>query len=959
MAVIITDAKGRIEWVNAAFAALTGFDLSEAEGRHPGELLQGPDTDPAVVTRMRNALARQSGFNVEILNYHKNGSPYRLHLTVDPLFDRDGKLTHFIGAQTGLDEREEAEATLRLTNSLLATTLDATADGILVVGSDRKITRFNRRFAEMWHIPHDVFDGSDLTPLGFVLDQLKFPADFLAKVEHLYAHPEKESFDVLEFADGRTFERYSRPQWIGGKPAGRIWSFRDISDRKHGEDRQRALHQISEAAHSASDLPDLFRRIHEIVGSLLPANNLYVALYDQVKDELTFPYFVDERDPAPIPRKPGSGLTERVLRTGLPWLVSPKNPESTIEADKLPLYGSKSLDWLGVPLFANNRTIGVLAVQTYTGSHRYTDKDQALLQFVSDQVAAAIARKQAERALKESEELHRLLAENASDVIWTLDMKGRRTYISPSIERLFGYTVAEALQQSPDSAAMPGSGPMILEYLASVQTGNAAPQLSVELEMPCKDGSIRWMETHAACMFNAEREKVGILGVTRDISERKHQAARIEHLAFYDPLTGLPNRALFRDRLNHAIERAKRHGRRIACLFLDLDRFKEINDSLGHAIGDQALVEVAHRLQASTRQEETLARLGGDEFVLIAEETHQLAMELTAERLLKALAEPIALTDHIFSVGASIGIAFFPEDGLTSDDLFKHTDIAMYCAKISGGGYRFYQPEMGADLAKRLDIARRLGLALEANELELHYQPQISLKTGAMVGAEALLRWHDSDRGWVSPSEFVPIAEERGMMGPIGDWVMRTACHQVKLWREEGYAFPERLAVNLSARQLHAPGIGRRLLSIVQDDGLTPNLFELELTESSMMTDPEDAVAIMESLGAAGFSLAIDDFGTGYSSLSYLKRFAVDKIKIDISFVREMLSDRDDHAIVKGIISMAQSLGLKTTAEGVEHAGQAKVLRELGCDFVQGYYFGRPLPAGIFQDTWLHRLQDV
>ena len=277
----------------------------------------------------------------------------------------------------------------------------------------------------------------------------------------------------------------------------------------------------------------------------------------------------------------------------------------------------------------------------------------------------------------------------------------------------------------------------------------------------------------------------------------------------------------------------------------------------------------------------------------------------------------------------------------------------MYQAKASGGGYRLYQAEMGVELEKRLTIAKKLGNAMEAGELKLYYQPQIDLATGRVMGAEALLRWIDPVLGFVSPGEFIPIAEERGMMGPLGDWVLREACRQVNAWAGQGVRLDGRLAINVSAVQMEDPDIVGRLLEIVHEAGLDPECFELELTESSMMADPERAIEVMELLSAAGFGLSIDDFGTGYSSLAYLKRFAADQIKIDISFVRNMLTDADDHTIVTTIIAMARSLGLKTTAEGVEERGQAEALLSLGCDFAQGYHFGRPEAPQAFMERWL------
>lgn len=955
-ATIITDAHGLIEWVNPNFTAMTGYLLAEVIGKRPGQFLQGPDTDPDVVAQVHIAITKKSRFEVELLNYHKNGSSHWLQLTVDPVFDDTGKLKNFIGVQTNITGRIQTEQELKMAIAQLTATFESASDGTLVVDLNRKMTRFNQRFVDMLGIPREVMDsGNEEEAVAFVVEKLVYPDAFVAKIEELYSAPENESFDVLRFKDGRTLERYSRPKFVSGQAVGRVWSFHDVSERSQGELNQSALFRISEAAHSAQDLLDLFSRLHGIIGELLPANNFFVAMYDENIDELSFPYYIDECDEAPTPRPLNSGtLSGEVIRTGKALLVTQSNINSL--PDELNKFvGSDSIDWLGVPLISHGKSIGALVVQSYSGLIRYTERDKKLLEFVSGQVAAAIERTQSEKALRESELRHRLLADNAADVIWTLDTEGRRTYISPSITKLRGYSVSEVMHQSLLEAFTAESAPNFVSYIEAIKSGEADPGARIELEQTCRDGSTVWVELTATRMADANGAFVGYLGVSRDISERKLQATRIENLAFYDVLTNLPNRALFQDRLKQALGAAERHGQKVALLFLDLDRFKEINDSLGHAMGDQTLVEVAKRLHNVTRQEETLARLGGDEFVLVAQGADQLAAIVIAERLLKALAAPVAATGNRFTVGASIGIAIFPEDGEKPDELIKHTDIAMYRAKANGGGYRFYQSDMGSELQKRITMTARLSAALTAGELQLFYQPHLSLDTQQLHGAEALLRWHDSEYGWVSPAEFIPLAEERGMMGQLGDWVLADACRQLNAWQAAGLKFPGRIAVNVSAKQLHDPNIAERLISIVRDAGLTTDRFELELTESSMMADPDGAIAIMDALSKAGFSLAIDDFGTGYSSLSYLKRFAVDRIKIDISFIRDMLSNKDDYAIVKAIIAMADSLGLQTTAEGVEQAEQATALAELGCNFVQGYHFGRPQSTELFADTWLRK----
>lgn len=440
-----------------------------------------------------------------------------------------------------------------------------------------------------------------------------------------------------------------------------------------------------------------------------------------------------------------------------------------------------------------------------------------------------------------------------------------------------------------------------------------------------------------------------------DITERKQAEEKLERLAFFDPLTLLPNRALFVDRLNQTLIAAQRHGRQVAVMFMDLDRFKEINDTQGHAVGDMVLVEVAHRFQSVLRQEESLARVGGDEFIVLAAGVDQEAAVHIAKRLQMALTVPLEVKDQYYSLRVSIGIALYPSDGGTADELFKHADVAMYRAKAYGSGFRFYEPEMSAGMADRMALARDLHQALQgkAGELVLHYQPQVKLASGRMVGAEALLRWKHPSQGMISPGVFIPIAEERGMMRELGEWVFRESCRQMVRWRGEGLEFTGRLAINIAAQQMEDKGFAALVQAIVEEAGLEPALFELELTESGLMRNVGQALGLMGALKVMGFALAIDDFGTGYSSLAYLKQLPADKIKIDMSFVRDMLEDRNDHAIVATIIGMGRNLHLKTIAEGVESTAQVEVLLTLGCDEAQGYYFGRPVAADEFARTWL------
>lgn len=432
-------------------------------------------------------------------------------------------------------------------------------------------------------------------------------------------------------------------------------------------------------------------------------------------------------------------------------------------------------------------------------------------------------------------------------------------------------------------------------------------------------------------------------------AEQKRAEEHIQLLAHFDQLTGLPNRALFNDRIKYAISSAQRSNKQLAVLFLDLDHFKNINDTLGHSIGDALLVQLAKRLKSVVREQDTVSRQGGDEFILVLPDTDADGAVHVAEKLLRAVADSYQIEQLELNVTSSIGIAIYPDDGADFESLYKNVDVAMYRAKQDGrNNYRFFTQEMQAHSIRHLKLENALRHALKRDQLRLHYQPQVSLQDGRIIGAEALLRWQHPELGMISPAEFIPIAEASGQILQIGEWVLRTAAHQMKSWMDGGIE-PMVIAVNLSAvqfRQVHLPELVTRILEEVQ---LPPQYLELELTEGVAMDDPLGAIAVMNDLHECGVRMSIDDFGTGYSSLSYLKKFKVYKLKIDQSFVRDISEDPEDKAIVAAIIGMASSLGMRTIAEGVETAGQLSFLRNQGCNEVQGYYFSKPLPADQFE----------
>lgn len=532
----------------------------------------------------------------------------------------------------------------------------------------------------------------------------------------------------------------------------------------------------------------------------------------------------------------------------------------------------------------------------------------------------------------------------SSTGLWELDLNTRQMVFSPEWKAQLGYQPDELSDHFStwESLLHPEDRAIALQRMQNFLNSDRQ-NYENEFRMCHRNGSIRWIMARGEKKLDAHGRPFLLVGSHIDITERKTAEQRIEQLANYDMLTGLPNRLLLESRVQQAIKQASSDHTTLALIFLDLDHFKNINDTLGHRIGDDLLVVVGKRLQAVVRPVDTVSRMGGDEFMLLLPGLSPSELANIAESLLVAIAQPYKTEHAELIVTPSLGIALYPKDGQDFDTLYRHADTAMYNAKQSGrNSYRFFTEIMQQETERASLIENALRYAIERNELYLHYQPQLSLNDNRIIGVEALLRWQHPEVGQVSPGEFIPIAEKSGQIHRIGEWVMRTAMQQLKQWMEDGLP-PMTMAVNLSAVQFRHPDLHGLVAHLLDQAGLPAQYLELELTESVTMGNPERAITIMEKLHALGVRLSIDDFGTGYSSLNYLKRFNVYKLKIDQSFVRDITIDPNDKAIVSAITLMSRSLGFLTIAEGVETIEQLEFLKQMGCDEIQGYYFSPPL----------------
>jgi diguanylate cyclase (GGDEF)-like protein/PAS domain S-box-containing protein len=569
-----------------------------------------------------------------------------------------------------------------------------------------------------------------------------------------------------------------------------------------------------------------------------------------------------------------------------------------------------------------------------------------------NQLAWEVSREIHEKILHESEERFRRVAAEAPFPMMIHAENGEVLDINKAWSEATGYSLADI----PDVntwllLAYEKNGQDTKKIRASIDRlyGISHRVDQGELAIRCKDGSTRIWHFSAAPVGKLPDGRRYVVSMAQDVSENKAAQKQVEFLAYHDTLTGLPNRLLVQDHLEQAILAAEREKSKVALLFIDLDKFKTINDSLGHVIGDSLLKEVAIRLRTCLREVDTLSRQGGDEFLIVLKNIRDTeSITVVTEKILARLSEPFMIEHNELAISLSIGVAVYPDDGKDFETLLKKSDTALYQAKDSGRNtYRFHTEQMNTDAIEHLQMRNGLRRALEHGEFVLHYQPQISLVTGKIIGAEALIRWQHPELGMVPPGRFISIAEDSGLIVPIGDWVLQEACRQAVVWREAG--LPEMLmAVNLSAAQFKRGDVVKSVLSALEKSGLKPALLELELTESILIRDTDKVLATVRQLKSLGLKLSIDDFGTGYSSLSYLKQFNVDKLKIDQSFVRDMADDQSDAAIVSAIIQMAKSLNLVTIAEGVENEHQLALLRKLQCEEVQGYYFAKPLPAADF-----------
>jgi diguanylate cyclase (GGDEF)-like protein/PAS domain S-box-containing protein len=905
-AIFMLDPLGQVVSWNAGAERIKGYTAEQIIGQNfscffsPEDIKRGK---PEEVLRITAASGRHEEHGMRV---RKDGSQFLARVTLTALRDTGGSLRGFSEISRDLSESKESEAKYR-------GLLEAAPDAMVVVNQGGEIVLLNVQAEKQFGYRRDELIGQkvkNIIPEGFaerlIADGTRSAAEALAQqigtgIELNGRRKDGSDFPIeimlspLEGAEGILVTA----------------AIRDISVRKAAEEHLAQMEERYRGLLEAA--PDAMVVVNQ--GGEIVLLNIQV--------EKQFGYRRDELLGQKVKNIIPQGFAERLIADGT---------RSAAEALAQQI-------GTGIQLNGRRKDGSEFPIEIMLSP---LENAEGIL--VTAAIRDVTVRKAAEEHLAQMEERYRGLLEAAPDAMVVVNHGGEIVLLNVQAEKQFGYRRDELLGQKVKNIIPQGFAERLVADALRPAAEALAQQIGTGIELigRRKDGSEFPIEIMLSPLENAE----GILvtAAIRDITVRKKAEAQMIHSSEHDFLTGLPNRMVLNDRVNQAILLALRHRRKVAVLFLDLDGFKHINDSLGHPTGDKLLQSIAKRLVDCVRGSDTVSRQGGDEFVvLLSDEEHSEDAAVTARRMLRAVAEAHSIDRHDLHITSSVGVSVYPDDGMDAETLIKNADTAMYQAKENAReSYQFFKPAMNARAVERQAIEEGLRRALERHEFAVHYQPKINLRTGEITGAEALLRWTHPIRGLVSPAQFIPIAEACGLILPIGNWVLREACQQARVWVDAGLPLGT-MAVNISAIQLRDENFLEGIFAILQDTGLDPRFLELELTESVLMKHAESTASILRTLRAKGVQIAVDDFGTGYSSLSYLKKFPMDALKIDQSFVRQITTVPDETIIVAAVIGMGRSLKLRVVAEGVETQEQLAFLQAHQCDEAQGYYFSRPV----------------
>jgi diguanylate cyclase (GGDEF)-like protein/PAS domain S-box-containing protein len=905
------DREGSLTFMSRQWENILGYSMAELYQQRASIWINSIHIDD----RQRVKQAREALFDdgrpydVEFRAQRKNGESFWAHDRAVATHDQNG-IRVATGLLSDITERKKAEESLLR----LASIVEFSEDAMIGKTTEGVITSWNRAAGKMYGYTKTEVLGRNLSFL--VIPERR--EEIRALIERLRAGHSVECFETQRLTkEGSVLDvslSVSPIKDASGQVTGSSAIARDLTPRKRDAEQLRLQAAALEAAANAIVITDFH-------GTIMWVNHAFTTMTGYSKEEVV-------------------GKNPRLLKSG-------KQPQSYY-ADLWSTISSGKV-WHGE--LVNRRKDGT----TYTEEMTITPIAQNVGQANwSHFIAIKQDITERKRAEEELYRAHQMLQTILNTIPQRVFWKDRNcTYVG--CNRAFATDAglnnpAEIIGKSDFELAWSGTADRYsAEDKRIMEQGST--KLNFDEPQSRTDGSLLWLRTSKLPLWDREGKVIGVIGTYEDITERKVAEDRVKFLAFYDALTELPNRALLQDRLSKALASARRQKDKVALLFLDLDRFKDTNDSLGHSLGDLLLQNVAERLKRCAREQDTVARLGGDEFLIVLTNVKEIAdASVAAERFMHAMTAEFVVQGHSLSISCSVGISMFPEHGTDSEILIKNADAAMYSAKESGrNNFRFFTEDMNAQGVERLTLENGLRLALDKKELFLVYQPQVDIVSGKIIGLEALLRWQHPTLGLVPPDKFIRIAENCGLIVPIGEWVLRTACSQVRKWQDEGLPAVS-IAINVSPVQFRQEDFCELIRRVLHETSLAPQYLELELTEGLLLANADVTFSVLQELKAMGLTLAIDDFGTGYSNFNYLRQFRVSKLKIDRSFIRDVAVNPDDAAITTAIISMAKSLNLKVIAEGVEDEAQMSFLRAHQCDEIQGYYFSRSLTVDKVAD---------
>ena len=971
---VTPDESFYFDSVNESFLEATGLREDQVVGKSVDRVIPEPSYS-LVAENYRKAI--RTGQSV---SWHEE-TPYPSGLktgevSVFPIFDSEGRCTRLIGTVHDITERRRIENRLRRSEETFRLMFETSQDGILLMNEKRECLRANAAAVKMFGCKDEAefLAGHALERSPEFQFDGRRSAEYADSVIADWNNKGSRHYEwVYRRKDGSEFvaELVLARMVLDDRPLIQV-TIRDITERIRTRERlaritkiYAALGQCNQAIMHAETENELLSEVCNIAVEYGGMRLAWVGILDEstglLKPVATYGEgtgYLKEIEVSVDADKPtGQGPGGRAYRELRPvWFQDfMSDPALNAWHGNAAKYGWRAV--AGLPLYRNGSVVGVFFI--YSSTPNAFDKEaRRLLQEMAEDISFGLGHIEGKREReKERKELRMLsqVVEQSQNMVVITDVEGCIEYTNPAFERLTGYTSGEVRgKDARFLEAESSSATTVSDLWSRLRRGEAWQGEVVNRK---KDGGELITLVHAAPLYTEEDQVRHYLSVAQDITDHRHAEWRVEYLANFDDLTGLPNRVQLQQQFGYAISMAKRSHEHLAIMFIDLDYFSNINDAYGHSVGDILLKKVSQRLKSIVKEKDTLCRLGADEFILMLPQCGADGAAEVASRILEALAVPFESDEHEFIVTASLGISVFPEDGADLETLSRNADMAMFLAKEQGrASYRFFTEEMQARASRTMLLISEMRHAAARGQFEIHYQPLVSGQR--IIGVEALLRWNHPELGSVPPAEFIPAAEESGLVVDIGGWVLHEAAQQAKAWLDAGLGLST-MAVNLSPVQFRDENLSQIIVDVLGETQLPPEVLELEITESTAMLNPDYAVSLTKGLNMLGVRFSIDDFGTGYSSLSYLKRFHLHKLKIDRTFVRDLLVDSEDRAIVSTIISMARSLGLMVIAEGVENEEQCHFLNGQGCNEMQGFYFSKPLPAdeceSFFREWTLRR----